>query len=405
MDINKILAKVNAARELSFGAQSTNNPFTPVFGKVPEELAGRVFELNQFLNALLTGAGADGTAISVTGARGTGKTVLLNCFADIATTYGFKVYSLDAYDHTVQDFVDALKTDIENQNRMKAELSPSAFGASLGSISFDNVIPQRLTNLLKYALEHSKKSHGIVIIIDEIDVQYKEQIAEVAKAYKQALASYNVFFVCAGLPNQIKNIKKVPGLTFLSRCTKIVLSTVNQGDAKRAIIDTCLDSPISIDIEQADRLAVASNGYPFAIQCMGYTAWANAARNEETAISNEDVTESIATSEHLFKEQVIASVIRDMSRKELEFITALCSFDEDIVNSSDLYSKLGWKSNYATVYKNRLHDASVINNGPTDSTIHIAIPFLKSYVRDNQTNIHILMEKYPHDRYPMRHME
>ena len=404
MDINKILSEVNAARELSFGIESVNNPFTPTFGKAPEEMAGRTAEIGKFVDVLLSGSGVDGTALSVTGARGTGKTVLLNCFADVARTYGFNVYSLDAYERTVDDFVDALKTDIYNQNPVKTEFAPTAFGASIGTMSFEKAIPQRLTNLLKYELEHSKKSKGTVIILDEVDVEYREQISEIAKAYKQAVSSHNVFFVYAGLPNQIENIKHVPGLTFLGRCKKLVLSTVNRGDTKRAIIDTCEGSPISIGIGEADRLAVASDGYPFAIQCMGYAAWANAARNGESEISDGDVTEAISSSEALFKEQVISAVIRDMSMRELEFVIALCSFDDDIVDSGDLYRKLGWKSNYACVYKNRLHDASVIANGPTSSTIHIAMPFLKDYINENRDVIELMIGTYPTDRYPMRRM-
>ena len=111
MDINKILSEANAARKLSFGIESINNPFTPASGKTPEEMAGRTAEIGKFVDALLSGSGVDGTALSVTGARGTGKTVLLNCFADVARAYGFNVYSLDAYERTVDDFVDAfLKT-------------------------------------------------------------------------------------------------------------------------------------------------------------------------------------------------------------------------------------------------------------------------------------------------------
>lgn len=404
MDIQKILSEIDAVRALSFGTESTRNPFTPTFGKVPEEMAGRKAEISKFVDVLMSGSGVDGTAMSVTGARGTGKTVLLNCFAEVARAYGFDVYSLDAYEHTVDDFVDALKVDICNQNPMKTELSPTAFGASIGSISFEKAIPQRLTNLLKYKLAHAKKSKGTVIIIDEIDVEYKNQIAEIAKAYKQAVASYNIFFVYGGLPNQIENIKHVPGLTFLGRCSKIVLSTVDRCDTKRAIIDTCEKSPISIGIGEATSLAVASNGYPFAIQCMGYAAWANAAKHGEKTISSVDISSAITSSENLFKEQVISAVIRDMSMKELEFVVALCSFDDDVIESKILYQRLGWKSNYACVYKNRLYDASVISNGPSTMSVRIVMPFFKDYVLENIDIIKLMMKTYPNDRYPMRRM-
>ena len=53
------------------------NPFTPGFGNSPPVLAGRDDILAEFADAIDNGPGALGRATLYTGARGTGKTVML----------------------------------------------------------------------------------------------------------------------------------------------------------------------------------------------------------------------------------------------------------------------------------------------------------------------------------------
>ena len=57
---------------------SMQNPFTPSFGVSPPLLIGRDDVLARFGEALEDGPGSPGRATLYTGARGTGRTVLLN---------------------------------------------------------------------------------------------------------------------------------------------------------------------------------------------------------------------------------------------------------------------------------------------------------------------------------------
>src|ERR1700710_586564 len=65
------------------------NPFRPGFGNSPTILAGRDDFIEQFAEALDDGPGSLGRATLYTGARGTGKTVMLNEVADIARQRGW----------------------------------------------------------------------------------------------------------------------------------------------------------------------------------------------------------------------------------------------------------------------------------------------------------------------------
>ena len=69
------------------------NPFTPTFGVTPPMLVGRDEEISTFADALDDGPGAPGCAMLFTGARGSGKTVMLNAVEDAAARRGWLVIS------------------------------------------------------------------------------------------------------------------------------------------------------------------------------------------------------------------------------------------------------------------------------------------------------------------------
>ena len=67
------------------------NPFTPTFGSSPPLLVGRDDLIEQFGEALDGGPGSPGRATLYTGARGVGKTVLLNAVEEQARQRGWLV--------------------------------------------------------------------------------------------------------------------------------------------------------------------------------------------------------------------------------------------------------------------------------------------------------------------------
>ena len=67
------------------------NPFRPTFGVSPHVLAGRDRLLADFELALAEGPGSPYRAILVSGARGIGKTVLLNELEDVARGLGWVI--------------------------------------------------------------------------------------------------------------------------------------------------------------------------------------------------------------------------------------------------------------------------------------------------------------------------
>lgn len=69
------------------------NPFHASFGVSPPLLVGRESVLEDFAEALEDGPGSSGRATLYTGARGSGKTVMLNAVEDLARQQGWLVIS------------------------------------------------------------------------------------------------------------------------------------------------------------------------------------------------------------------------------------------------------------------------------------------------------------------------
>ncbi len=69
------------------------NPFRPSFGVSPPLLVGRDSLLDDFAEALEDGPGSAARATIYTGARGSGKTVMLNAVEDRAREHGWVVIS------------------------------------------------------------------------------------------------------------------------------------------------------------------------------------------------------------------------------------------------------------------------------------------------------------------------
>jgi hypothetical protein len=67
------------------------NPFKPTFGVSPPLLVGRDELIGDFSDALDDGPGGPARATLYTGARGTGKTVMLNAVQDEARSRGWLV--------------------------------------------------------------------------------------------------------------------------------------------------------------------------------------------------------------------------------------------------------------------------------------------------------------------------
>ena len=98
--------------------KAARNPFTPTFGVSPPVLVGRADLISDFVDNLEDGPGAPGRMTLYTGARGTGKTVMLNEVEDAARRLGWRVIAETAtaglVKRMITEHLPALLRDIDS---------------------------------------------------------------------------------------------------------------------------------------------------------------------------------------------------------------------------------------------------------------------------------------------------
>src|ERR1700712_4603757 len=112
------------------------NPFHASFGVSPPLLVGRETVLEDFVEALEDGPGSSGRASLYTGARGAGKTVMLNAVEDRARQLGWLVVSETAtagfIDRMTQQHLPRLLREFDPdavQRRLKGLTAPLSIGS------------------------------------------------------------------------------------------------------------------------------------------------------------------------------------------------------------------------------------------------------------------------------------
>ena len=128
------------------------------------------------MGALKNGPGSEGSSYVITGARGTGKTVLVNEIANICRQAGFDVFSYSAKNGTLDDFIGDMRSYLSDLDKYDVEINPDinifGIGGSIGSIKkkAKDISSMRLDNLLSVVCSISKK--GVIIVLDEVDSRF-----------------------------------------------------------------------------------------------------------------------------------------------------------------------------------------------------------------------------------------
>jgi hypothetical protein len=133
-----------------------SNPFHASFGVSPPLLVGRDDLLDDFAEALEDGPGAAGRATLYTGARGAGKTVMLNAVEDRARERGWLIVSETAtpgfVSRMTQQHLPRLLRDFDPkavQRRMSGVGAPLNLGSLTWSTIEAHVVQAGLRNQLE----------------------------------------------------------------------------------------------------------------------------------------------------------------------------------------------------------------------------------------------------------------
>lgn len=365
----------------------TPNPFKPTAGGNPPLLLGREKVARDFEKGIDNGVGAPGRIMLLTGARGTGKTVMVADLAARAKRRKWDVISETASSGLCLRLLEELQPKRGPLERVviKPEVSVLGVGGSLGEVELSKkTMPSSLRKALGYRLGAlRKKGAGLLITIDEAQAADRDDMVSIATAV-QHLVSENaeIAVVFAGLPELVSDLLNDSVLTFLRRAKREVLSDVPIDAVASGYVETFGDAGMVISPDLALRAAQRTYGYPYMVQLVGYNIWDQVVSREHTAratVTPDDVEAGMRVAADELNMAVCEPEVAGLSPKSLAYLEALAQFDGP-ASTAAVAERLGVTPQYANTYRKRLLDACVLVE-PRRGEVDFALPYLRDYVR------------------------
>jgi hypothetical protein len=364
------------------------NPFHASFGVSPPLLVGRDELLEDFVEALEDGPGSAGRATLYTGARGTGKTVMLNAVEDRARERGWVVVSETAtpgfVSRMTQQHLPRLLRDFDPkavQRRMSGVSAPLNIGALTWSTIEAHVVQAGLRNQLEMLSDLLAENRtGVLITLDEVHQNQIEELRELATVVQHAFReNRELAFAGAGLAASISDVVNDDVLTFLRRAERHTLGSVARADVERAFREPIYAAGRSIGDQALQIMVDGARGYPFMLQLVGAQTWR---LNPEAAeITVDDATRGVARARRLLGALVHEPALSTASDIDKSFLLAMAQ-DDGPSKMADIQQRLDVDVNYASQYRLRLIAAELIH--PTRrGYVDFALPYLREYLRQH----------------------
>ena len=355
------------------------NPFTPSFGQVPLQMAGRTEIIEKMQVAFENGVGDPNLCTLFTGARGTGKTALLQLLARQAEQAGWISVSVtavsgmleDAYEQTVRKTRDLV--DSEGGTRLKSV----SVGQFL-SVEFERREREvlnwrsRMSDILDALAEVDV---GLLITVDEVDPEL-EDVIRLSTVYQHFIGEdRKVSLVMAGLPHRISTLLNGKSISFLRRANRVGLGRIGNADVKDAFAQTVEAGGKAIGADALDAAAHAIDGFPFMLQLVGYYTW-NAASGE--MLGAEDVGRGAMLAKEEMETRVLDATLAELSGRDLDFLQAMLR-DAETSKTVDIASRIGMSTGNVSTYKKRLLEQGVIEEARRGE-VKFALPYLREYL-------------------------
>ncbi|MDR3305572.1 MAG: ATP-binding protein [Clostridiales Family XIII bacterium] len=312
-----------------------------------------------------------------------GKTALLLELADRAKEFGFISVRVTASERMLDEIIEGIQLAglrlREKKGKAVKSVSAGAYGFSFGLTFTDDIqnnygFRTKLT-LLCEAL--AKRGKGILLLVDEIRTNTPE-MRELATTYQHLVGDgTNIAFAMAGLPNAISNVLNDDILTFLNRAQKVRLGALPLNDISVYFMDVFRGIGAAADPKVLDSAVVATKGYPYLLQLIGY--------NIIKQLGNTDtITSSIAelaviNSKRALEQDIFIPCLRTLSNEDKRFLEAMAK-DPVVSRVADLKERLNVTGSHIQTYKERLIEAGVVDS-PGRGLLEFSVPYLGAYLR------------------------
>jgi AAA ATPase domain len=367
---------------------STRNPFKPSFGVSPPLLVGRDALIDEFVEALEDGPGSAARATIYTGARGSGKTVMLNAVEDRARQLGWLVATETAAPGFVERLTrDALPALLERldpkavRRRLTGVTGPLSSGGLTWSTSKSHTPEATLRSQIELVTDLlAAHGTGLLITLDEIHHNQIVELRQLATTVQHAFREERALaFVGAGLASAVSDVVNDEVLTFLRRAERHALGSVGREDVALAIRTPIEASGRKVADDVLAVMVEGTRGYPFLIQLVGAQVWR--LRRSETDVSMDSARQGVANALRRLGTLIYEPALAGASAIDKSFLLAMAR-DNGPSRMKDIQERLGIDGNFASQYRLRLIASEIIES-TGHGYVDFALPYLRDYLRDH----------------------
>ena len=336
---------------------------------------GRGDLLDLFEDALDEGPGSPGYATVYTGARGVGKTVMLNAAEDLARAAGYAVISETASPGFLQRITTSHMPALLPKTRRKVQ------AASLGVVGgFELEQSTPAMQILRTMVEQVTLSTPVLITVDELQAGALGELRDLSVVLQHSIREGRNFAFCgAGLPSALDELLNDKGVTFFRRADRHTLGVVGLQSVAAAFESVISENGRTIGTDVAQAAAEATGGYPYMIQLVGYRAWRQHA--DRIAITLDDVNAGAEQANRRIGTLVLEPALSDLSAVDRTFLLHMAT-DKGPSRMSDIAARMSTDANYASQYRLRLIAAGLIEPAG-HGRVRFVLPHVREWLREH----------------------
>ena len=219
---------------------------------------------------------------------------------------------------------------------------------------------------------------GLLITVDEVQANLGEMIAFASIYQHFVREERKVALLMAGLPSHVSALVSNKAVSFLRRAKKYRLGRVSDAEVTIALRKTVESHGRSIEDEALAAAVRAIDGFPYMMQLVGFQLWDEAVGE---TITENDARSAIPLAYSDFEESVLDATYRELSNGDLDFLHAMLVDDEGESLVVEIAERLGKSQAHARVYKARLLEQGVIEEGRR-GYVAFALPHLREYLME-----------------------
>lgn len=365
-------------------------PFAPGFGRTPPFLAGRSSLITELCAGLDAGPDDPRSVSVLLGARGMGKTVVLNEVEDAAVgERGWITLSLAGTDGDLLPAVhkavlraraalEAEAADVGRRRFTGLKVGASAFGtgvelgaswesaptaASLRRAEPGADLRYDLTGLAELAESHGSK---VLLTLDEIHAVPAAHVRQLGSMLQHVVMreGHAVAFLGAGLTYVVDTLlSHRSAATFLSRAPRFHISYLSDPEVRLGLSEPVRQSGGSVESSALTEAVCAVRGHPYLLQLVGAHSWDAAPTAPEPGtgrrISLADVRVGIRRAERDLDDHLLQPTWSALSSNDRRFVHAM-AVDDGPSRIAAVRERLGMSSQQANNYRYRLMLAGMI---------------------------------------------